>query len=276
VSRAVVRQSKPVADLSGFELGISFEKYEFVEKLVSERLGAMWQGVRQMMLASSKKNSGEYGYDFETVTALCNLVSGLSVVLFDGHLEKMRASLNGRSADERCGHKRIVERNRELYLEEFSDRKKFVDLMVAFFPWTPAENKSQVATEVYRLLRCQHVHSLGLSSGKEPEIFIVKGNYAKDDLAKLEDASFVSNEPLLRWHVPGKSRVLAVSALYAGVHQMLRRLSQDDLQMSDANGRLSQGQYRSIDITVDAMLHELMVRFADFWKKENGRGLQER
>jgi hypothetical protein len=189
-----------------------FRNYPEVLNFATNHLDMQFNDVRGMMKLPLPAIGITGGCNFAAAAILCNLISGISVVLYT---PKRRKAGSG---------------------------EKFKSLLGDFYPWEPGEKKAEKSKAIYDLVRNPLAHSLGVLKKGSLPLSIKKGALTEARLQELENASVRPNWVPLA--VTGNSRayVLSVVGLYWGVFDLVRRLAQSTKQMQQAEERIKTGK----------------------------------
>lgn len=190
-----------------------FKAYPAVDNFVTYHLAMQFDDVRGMMKLPLPQVGIGAGCNFAVVATLCNLISGISVVLYTPK------GPNGGSG------------------------KKFKELLEEFYPWEPGEKKAEKAKVIYDLVRNPLAHSLGVLKKGSLPISIVKDTLTEAQLEEMENSSV---RPIwVPLAVTGGSTkyVLSVWGLYWGVFHLVWRLAKSTNQMHQADKRIAKGKF---------------------------------
>ncbi len=190
----------------------AFGKYPAVLNFVTNHLDMQFNDVRGMMKLPLPEIGITGGCNFAAAAILCNLISGISVVLYT---PKRRKAGSG---------------------------EKFKGLLEDFYPWESGEKKAEKSKAIYDLVRNPLAHSLSVPKKGSLPLSIQKGPLTEARLEELENASVRPNWVPLA--VTGNSRayVLSVVGLHWGVFDLVRRLAQNTKQMQQAEERIKKGK----------------------------------
>lgn len=185
-----------------------FKVYPHVNDFVVNHLDMQFNDVRGIMKLPRPKVGIVAGCNFAAAAALCNLISGISRVLYTPKAPKIGSGT------------------------------RFKELLENFYPWDPRERKAENAKVIYDLVRNPLTHSLGVLSNSSLPICIRKGPLTEAQLRRIEDSSVRPS-----WAPQAVTRAsigydLSVWGLYWGVFHLLRRLAKDTKQMQAAEKRL--------------------------------------
>jgi hypothetical protein len=178
--------------------------------------------VRGMMKLPVPEIGLPAGCNFAAAATLCNLISGISVVLYKPKIASQPAQGSG---------------------SERGSGRKFKELLTQYYPWEKGENKEEKANVIYDLVRNPLAHSLGVLSVRKrsPRIVIRKDPLREDQLQEMETSSSRPCWVPLSVTADTAGYVLSVWGLYWGVFHLLKRLAMDTAQMQEAEKRLSRG-----------------------------------
>jgi len=185
--------------------------YPTVDKFVLDHLDMQFNDVRGMMKLPLPGVGISGGCNFAAASTLCNLISGISVVLYT-------------PKDPKSG-----------------PGKRFKELLEQFYPWEPGEERIENARVIYGFVRNPLAHSLGILKKGSLPICIKKDALTEAQLEEIENSSV--RPPWVLPAVTKRSKyVLSVWGLYWGVFHLLRRLAKDARQMRHAQKRLAKGE----------------------------------
>lgn len=204
-------------------------KYPKVQWFVENLLAMQFGDVRSMLRlpvkkrAQKKEDKVENGCNFAAAASLCNLISGISVILFN-------------RAGRKPGRKGAPR-----------DRgKRFKALLTAnYYPWQPSENRAQKIDALYDILRNPLAHSLGVLEPGQIPIDCLKTEEGMT-MAEVDNLDIAydggrSLTPALemdsgRWK-------LNVPYFYAAVVEMLRALVYDSAQMTQSEACFGRSEW---------------------------------
>jgi hypothetical protein len=151
------------------------------------------------------------GCNFAAALALCNLVAGMAVVLYN------RPPGSPGTGD------------------------GFVALLLQFYPWDPRERPCRKAEALYQLVRNPLAHSLGVArtpAQRSYRVRIVKRPLTEATLGILEANPSRPKDLPLAVTVRRSMVTINVPGLYWGVAQLFRRLTADTGRMTQAERRI--------------------------------------
>jgi len=165
--------------------------------------------VRVMMRLPLPEVGLRAGLNFSAAVMLCNLISGISVVLYTPPSSKLRSG------------------------------EKFKTLLENYYPWEIGENKKDKAKIIYDLIRNPLAHSLGVLKKGVMPISIEKSPLGENQLENIEYSEMRPTwVPLAITYLSvERKNLLSVSGLYWGVFQLLKRIARDEKQMQEAEKR---------------------------------------
>ena len=190
---------------------VEFQRYALVDAFVTNHLVMQLDDVAAMLRLPLPEVGIRAGCNFAAAATLCNLISGISTVLYKPRT-KMRSGL------------------------------RFKELLKKYFPWEPTEDKEENAKVIYDIFRNPLAHSLGRQTKTSLPVLIAKNRSEKDRIEELQQSTKrPESVPLAVRGDASKGYVLSVEGLYWGVIQMLRKLAEDTEQMHEANITLGFG-----------------------------------
>jgi hypothetical protein len=195
-----------------------FAAYPHVQAFVQGHLAMQFGDVRAMLRLPLPHEGITNGCNFPAASWLCNLVSGISVVLYNS-----LAATAGQP-----GHDR---------------GQRFRELLRWYYPWLPAEDVKGKITVLYLYVRNPFAHSIGVLAPSEHLVTCRNGGATREQVQQLDVAydSGAILHPALElvngiWE-------LNVPYFYAGALCMLRRLASDGAQMQRTEQRFMNGQF---------------------------------
>ena len=203
--------------------------YEFVfnhVRMQFEDIGAM---VRLPMQAHGLNN----GCNFASVSVICNLISGVSVTIFQPAVSQ-KADRHGN-------------------LQVIGSGEAFKEFVRAFYPDPTAQRRSDVADVLYKQLRNPFAHALGVLSRGAFQLQIKKvlstnATTSGDGLTQAEVAA-IEESPQRPGGIPlgvqgsGNQWEITVDFLYRDALDMMVGLARDTTQMQQAETRFQHGTY---------------------------------
>lgn len=184
-----------------------FEAYPDVLALVKNYLDPPFNDLRGLLKLPLPNVGITGGCNFASAALLCNLISGISVVLYTPTNPKV------------CKRGDL-----------------FKGLMLEFFPWDDKDELRAEKTDIlYGVVRNPLTHALGLLETNSVRTVIAKSPLGETQIEHLEksEARPAGVPPPIACD-RSTGNVVSVSGLYWGVFQMLRRLTTDRNQMDRA------------------------------------------
>jgi hypothetical protein len=186
-----------------------FKVYPAVDNFVTYHLAMQFDDVRCLMKLPLPEVGLGAGCNFAAAATLCNLISGISVVLYT---PKDPSSGSG---------------------------KKFKGLLEKFYPWEPGEKKAEKSKVIYDLVRNPLAHSLGVLKKGSLPISIMKDALTEAQLEEVENSSVRPTWVPLAVTGDSTRYVLSVVGLYWGVFHLVRQLAKNARQMQQAEERIA-------------------------------------
>lgn len=186
-----------------------FSKYPVVDNFVRLHLSMQLDDVHAMLRLPLPEVGIRAGCNLAATATLCNLISGISVVLFK---PKMRMEAG----------------------------ERFKELLRRYYPWEPEENKEEVIEIIYNIVRNGLSHRLALRkrNGISKTLQISKNRLNEERILEIEKSTKRPVDiPIAVTDLP-TVYVLSVEGLYWGVIQLLRKIAQDDQSMHKAQMKL--------------------------------------
>jgi hypothetical protein len=148
------------------------------------------------------------GCNFSAAAMLCNLISGISVVLY-------------------------TPKNKNI-----GSGKRFRELLKEYYPWEDGENRQQKSEIIYDFIRNPLAHSLGVLKRGSLPIAIHKDALTEEQIEEMEK-SYIrpSWVPFAVKNNPKGDYILSVWGLYWGVFHLVGNLTKDTGQMQEAEKR---------------------------------------
>ena len=179
-------------------------------RFIKTHLDMQFDDVRTMLKLPRSKRGLTGGCNFASTAMLCNLISGISVILYRP-LEKMRRG------------------------------DRFKNLLKDFYPWASHEDKEERSKIIYDLIRNPLAHSLGVLYENSEPLHLAKGFLTEWQLRKIEQSESKPEWLPLTVTALAHTKIVDVRSLYWGVFHMLRRLTEDRGQMETADLFIRQG-----------------------------------
>lgn len=202
------------------------ERYPHVKSFVASHVAMQFGDVRAMLRLPTGQGEDriEHGCNFVAANAVCNIVSGLSIVFLD------------RRGAAAAGQKIRNDRG-----------ARFKKLLNLYYPWTEREDRTPKIKAFYDLARNPLTHSLGVLEPGQTPIAIVK---TKEGLTAgqvsvldaLHDSTGNAKHLLPALEMEGGHWHLNVPLFYSGVVELFRRLICDPTQMEHAEACFSRGE----------------------------------
>ncbi len=186
--------------------------YPAVHSFVTYHLAMQFDDVRGMMKLPLPEVGIRTGCNFAVAATLCNMISGISRVLYTPKDPKSRSG------------------------------KRFKELLEEFYPWESGEKKAEKAKVIYDLVRNPLAHSLGVLKKNSLPISIAKRPLTEAQLQEIENSSMrPAWAPLAVTGGPTKY-VFSVVGLYWGVFHLVWRLAKNARQMQQAEDSIVKGK----------------------------------
>jgi hypothetical protein len=192
------------------------EGYPHVHAFVRDHLAMQFGDVRAMLRLPLPSVHIENGCNFAAAGLLCDLVSGISVVLFN-----RTGNLAGGTPHDRGG--------------------RFRGLLKAYFPWRDGENRACQASALYSIVRNPLAHSLGVLRPDDMAVHCLKSPLTEEQVSYLDVAWDGERTPPPALQLVSGIWMLDVALLYAAELRMLRHLVSDAEQMKKTESCLSKG-----------------------------------
>jgi hypothetical protein len=199
--------------------------YDFVfnhVRMQFEDIGAM---LRLPMLAHGLNN----GCNFASASVICNLISGISVTIFQPAVIRM-PDKNGN-------------------MKPIGSGDAFKEFVQAFYPDQSRQRRSDVADMLYKQLRNPFAHALGVFSRGAYQLMIKKvvspnGNgLTQAQVTAIEESPQRPDGILLGVQGSGNKWEIIVDFLYRDALDMMVGLAHDATQMQQAEARFQAGTY---------------------------------
>lgn len=246
MSRTSPQPAKPQAVHNLF-FNVDVTRYPNIQRLLDERVGPQWNGIRQLMTMPLADASG-YSMVYESVTLLCVFVGGISAVFFDPSW-----------ADDAASAPKLPRLN-EKQLQQDGPRFKLTVFKLG--PWPPQTSPQERwldSQNLYRLLRCSHAHSFALletghpqrtwvTADKSPDcpaVVLRKPRCSPSRLAQLEALRSPALRPFRTVLNDKRTLQLPAARLYVFVHRMVMNLLTCDQTLQRIERELGDGRWRS-------------------------------
>src|SRR5262249_30070038 len=144
-----------------------FKKYPSVYALMAKQIDMQFADARALMKLPASEVDPGAGCNLTTAATLCNLISGLSVVLFTPDKAVLTKELS-------AGKYR-------------ASGDRFKGLLKGYYPWQTDDNVAQTVDNVYKFVRNPLAHQLGVF--KNPTLWIDKSPLKDSQLVEIETAS---------------------------------------------------------------------------------------
>lgn len=196
-----------------------FVAYPTVYGFVKHQLDMQFNDVRAMMKLPLPEVGIDAGCNFATVATLCNLIGGISAVLYAPR------------------HKISGSRKR-------NDRgKRFKTLLEEFYPWDRDEDRMDKAKTLYEIARNPLVHALGvLDKARGRRVIIKKSPLIEDQIEEMERSDIRPDWVSAAVTIDPANHIINVWGLYWGVFHLVRQLAKNADQMQAAEKRISSGK----------------------------------
>jgi hypothetical protein len=210
-----------------------FAPYPTVNAFVDKHLTMQFGDVRDMLrlplpdidnLPENDPYRMTHGCNFAAAAILCNLISGVSVSLYQPAKPKVK---------------------RKGKWEWIGSGQAFKQLLTDFYPFAPGSNKAEGAKAVYDLFRNPAAHALHVHSKVTYTISISRvvqtNGLTVDQMKALENLEAGPPDlPKGLWR-SGKIWVLVVESFYREILLMVRDLARSEGQMKAAEARFKKG-----------------------------------
>jgi len=194
--------------------------YPNVREFVRGHLAMQFGDVRAMLRLPLQREEIENGCNFAAASWLCNLISGISVVLFDR---------KGR-------HPSTRRRDRG---------ERFCNLLsAAYYPWQSGEDLGQKSTALYQIVRNPFSHCLAILQPGDVPFYCRKTveGMCQEEINALDVAYDGGGTLPPALEMVNGAWNLQVPFFYAAVLEMLRRLVCDVQQMQQAEACFARGE----------------------------------
>jgi hypothetical protein len=211
----------------------AFRPYGLVYDFIFNHVRMQFEDVGAMLRLPIQAHGLNNGCNFASASVLCNLISGVSVTIFQPPVIQR---------PDRHGNMQVI-----------GSGEAFREFVRAFYPDPSPQGRSDVADVLYRQLRNPFAHALGvLSRGAyRLEIKKVLSSHAAtqgDGLMQAEVATIEEASQRPGWVAPGVQGSgnrweIIVDFLYRDALDMMVSLAQDANQMQQAEARFQAGTY---------------------------------
>lgn len=186
----------------------AFKRYPAVYEFVSKHVDMQFNDVRGMLKLPLPTAGIDAGCNFATTAMLCNLISGISVILYTPKSKKRDSGT------------------------------KFKELLRNFYSWERGESKGEKAKIIYKFARNPLAHSLGTLEKNSLPVSILKSPLSETQIEEIEHS--VTRPTWVPLAVTGDSTRydFSVAGLYWGVFHLVGSLAKDTGHMQQAEQRL--------------------------------------
>jgi hypothetical protein len=191
---------------------INKRKYPLVYKFISSHVEMQFVDVRGMLKLPLPKQGINGGCNFAAMAVLCNLISGISRILYNSNKSKAG----------------------ELFRE----------LLRYYYPWEAGEleQRDYKIKNLYDVIRNPLVHSLGVDDKSDKQIVIEKRPLSIRQINKIERSNKRPSWVKLAVRIEDNKYIINVPGLYWGTYHMLIRLLKDTRQMALTEQRFKTGK----------------------------------
>lgn len=187
-----------------------------------------FQDVGAMLRLPMKKHGINNGCNFAAASVVCNLISGISVTIFQP------AVFQKPDKDEK--------------MPVMGSGGAFKEFVKAFYPDPLPDRRTEIADALYRLLRNPAAHALGVLKCGAYQLKIVRlpsktgDGLTQDEVAAIEESP---QRPVTSLGVRGSGSQweIIVELLYRDALDMMVGLAHDSTQMQRAEKRFQAGTY---------------------------------
>jgi hypothetical protein len=191
---------------------INKKKYPLVHKFISSHVEMQFVDVRGMLKLPLPKQGISGGCNFAATAVLCNLISGISRILYNS---------NKSGAGE-----------------------LFRELLRHYYPWEAdeLEQRDYKIKNLYDVIRNPLVHSLGVDDKSDKQIVIEKRPLSIRQINKIERSNKRPSWVKLAVRIEDNKYIINVPGLYWGTYHMLIRLLKDTHEMAPTEQRFKTGK----------------------------------
>ncbi len=198
-------------------------RYRSVRRFVRKHLDMQFADVRTMLRLPLPELGLHGGCNFAAAATLCDLLSGISVVLFDPPPRYYQTKQQQEAKQK--GRDRGI---------------RFKALLDGYFLWEQGQRKAACISVLYDRVRNPLAHELALDrKGSRTKVAILKKPLSEEQIVEMESSTARPSwlpQPIER---RGRRWRLSVPGLYWGTFQVLKRLTLDRFQMDAAGKHLS-------------------------------------
>lgn len=211
----------------------TFRPHPLVYDLIDNHIRMQFEDVGAMLRLPMKANGINNGCNFASASVICNLISGISVTIFQPTI--------------------IQKPNKQGNMQMIGSGEAFREFVKAFYPDPSLQQRSDVADMLYKLLRNPFAHALGILGGSAYNLEIQRVSSTRsvtpgDGLTQTEVVAIEESPQrpagvALGVQGSGNQWKIIVDFLYRDVLDMMVSLANDTTQMRQAEARFQAGTY---------------------------------
>jgi hypothetical protein len=212
----------------------AFQPYQTVHAFVYHHVRMQFEDVGAMLRLPLQAQGVANGCNFAAASVICNLLSGISVTIF-------QPAVTHRPPD-RHGNMQII-----------GSGEAFREFVTAFYPEAKAARRAAVASVLSRQLRNPFAHALGVLTPGAPQLDINRVSSpnaaTRGDGITAAELTAIEELPQRPGNIPtgvqgaDPNWQIIVDFLYRDALDMMVALGQDAHQMNQAEARFQAGTY---------------------------------
>lgn len=211
----------------------AFSSYPLVYRFVVDHVRMQFEDVGAMLRLPMQAHGLTNGCNFASASVICNLLSGVSVTIFQPAVTEKR---------DRNGKMRPI-----------GSGEAFTEFVKAFYPDPALQRRAEVADVLYRYLRNPFAHALGVLRKGDLQLKVIKVTHpnaatkgdglSRAEVAAIEESPQRPDGVTLGLRGTGSQCEIIVDFLYRDALDMMLALAKDGQQMQQAEGRFQKGRY---------------------------------
>jgi hypothetical protein len=207
----------------------AFAPYPRVHDFVNNQVRMQFEDVGAMLRLPMQAYGLINGCNFASASIICNLLSGISVTLFQPAVFQ-KPGKGGK-------------------MQTIGSGEAFKEFVKAFYPEPAAQQRSDVADVLYKQLRNPFAHALGVLSSGAYQLNVQKilssngDGLSQTEVAAVEESPQRPSGVTLGVRGSGNHWTITVDYLYRDALDMMVSLAQNASQMQGAEKRLTAGMY---------------------------------
>lgn len=211
----------------------AFRPYALVNDFVFNHVRMQFEDIGAMLRLPMQAHSINNGCNFASASVICNLISGVSVTIFQPAV--------------------IHKPDKHGNLQMIGSGEAFKEFVKAFYPDLSPQRRSDVADVLYKQLRNPFAHALGVLSRDAYQLEINKvlstnaatpgDGLTQAEVTAIEESPQRPGGILLGVQGSGNQWEIIVDFLYRDALDMMVSLAHDTTQMQQAETRFQSGKH---------------------------------